>query len=256
MIDMIEEWKPIIIDNIKNDYLISTFGRVYNSLTNKFLSPCENHNGYLHVGLYTYDGKRVTRRIHRLVMLTFCYFPGCEKLQVNHKDTNKHNNHITNLEWATPLENTRHAIINNCRSSVGENNPKATITNNDAYKIYEMVIDGKSDSYIANCIGCSIGVVRELCLGRTWTHLFTEKQLNDMKKTRIGYTISEKEKESLCLYYQNNSQKYNTNYGKAKDITINALLYNNIPVNDTTIRIARRLFFRIQNHEITNKYIY
>lgn len=52
------------------------------------------------------DGKNYF--IHRLMAKTF--LPGPEKAHVNHKDGNKQNNLIDNLEWATPAENTRHAI--------------------------------------------------------------------------------------------------------------------------------------------------
>lgn len=46
--------------------------------------------------------------VHRLMAKTF--LEGIEKEHVNHIDGNKHNNHITNLEWATPSENTQHAV--------------------------------------------------------------------------------------------------------------------------------------------------
>lgn len=68
----------------------------------------ENHNGYLRVTLYR-DGKEKTHRVNRLVADAFIPNPQ-EKPQVNHKDGNKHNNSVDNLEWATPAENIRHAM--------------------------------------------------------------------------------------------------------------------------------------------------
>ena len=52
------------------------------------------------------DGKN--HFIHRLMAKTF--LPGPEKPHVNHIDGNKRNNNITNLEWATPSENSQHAV--------------------------------------------------------------------------------------------------------------------------------------------------
>lgn len=63
-----------------------------------------NKDGYLVV---TMNHRKVP--IHRLVAKAFLKNPK-NLPQVNHKDGNKTNNHVSNLEWVTPLENTRHAI--------------------------------------------------------------------------------------------------------------------------------------------------
>lgn len=65
-------------------------------------------NLYQSVGLFV-DNKLKRRRVHRLVAQTFLPNPE-NKPQVNHIDGNKLNNHVDNLEWATPGENIRHAI--------------------------------------------------------------------------------------------------------------------------------------------------
>src|SRR5690606_2407412 len=64
-------------------------------------------NGYLSVTLCN-DGKRRTFNIHRLVAENFIK-PISLKNYVNHKDGNKKNNNIYNLEWVTPIENSNHA---------------------------------------------------------------------------------------------------------------------------------------------------
>ena len=56
--------------------------------------------------------------VHRLVMETFSPIKGSENLQVNHKDGNKENNSINNLEWVTNMENMQHAIRNNLTRKV------------------------------------------------------------------------------------------------------------------------------------------
>lgn len=74
---------------------------------NTFLDGKKN---YKMVGL-SKDGKSVKYSIHRLVAKTFLK---CEdgKVEVNHKDGNKLNNNVKNLEWCTRIENVRHSIEN------------------------------------------------------------------------------------------------------------------------------------------------
>lgn len=61
-------------------------------------------------------------RIHRIVLETFAGDAPTSEHQVNHIDGNKANNSIGNLEWVTPMENTRHAI------ETGLRKPDSTIT--------------------------------------------------------------------------------------------------------------------------------
>lgn len=93
-------WK--IIENHSN-YEISDDGLVRNRKTGKILKPVKTYNGYLRVGI---DGKLC--RIHRLVADAFLIkIDGCT--QINHKDGNKQNNSVDNLEWCTVSQNIIHA---------------------------------------------------------------------------------------------------------------------------------------------------
>lgn len=95
---------------IKNfpDYYISKCGKIYSSKTNKILSSkLNNKSEYLKVSLYS-NKKYKKVNIHRLVAEMFIDNPN-KKLTVNHKDRNKHNNNVENLEWATYAENTRYS---------------------------------------------------------------------------------------------------------------------------------------------------
>ncbi len=74
----------------------------------KRLKPCPVGRGYLMV-IIMFNGKRIGVRVHRLVLESFS-IPSTQGLHVNHKDFNKRNNRLDNLEWMTPGENCRHAI--------------------------------------------------------------------------------------------------------------------------------------------------
>jgi hypothetical protein len=81
------------------------------SRNNKILvSYMNNALPYSVVSLYE-DGKKHTKFVHRLVAQTF--IPNSNNLPiVNHKDGNKLNNHVDNLEWVTSAENKKHAMDN------------------------------------------------------------------------------------------------------------------------------------------------
>ena len=66
--------------------------------------------GYLIVTLCSGDGVRKNKRVHRLLCEAFLPNPQNKK-HINHKDGNKLNNALNNLEWATPKENAIHAVI-------------------------------------------------------------------------------------------------------------------------------------------------
>lgn len=90
------------------NYSIDESGNVFNK-DKKKLKPQKNHKGYLRVYLYDDSHVRKCFLIHRLVAQTF--IPNPNNLpEVNHKDTNKENNCVSNLEWVSGSENIKHAI--------------------------------------------------------------------------------------------------------------------------------------------------
>lgn len=110
-----EIWKDI--EGYEGYYKISNLGNVKSIPRNgtikkeKILTPVKNQDGYLKV-LLSKNGKRKSVSIHRLVANAFIK-NNLNKLTVNHKDGNKLNNKISNLEWATHKEQTNHAYKNN-----------------------------------------------------------------------------------------------------------------------------------------------
>lgn len=97
-------WKQYLNTN----YSVSDDGQVKNNKTNKILSQSTQQD-YKHVTL-NIDGKQKRMRVHRLVAEVFLDNPQ-NKPYVNHKDGNRGNNSVENLEWVTPAENTQHAVL-------------------------------------------------------------------------------------------------------------------------------------------------
>lgn len=89
-------------------YQISNKGRVWSCYKNMYMKPYKDKGGYLKVCLYTPDGRKKHEMVHRLVALVFLPNRKPEETQVNHKDENKENNCVENLEWCTPSYNVRY----------------------------------------------------------------------------------------------------------------------------------------------------
>lgn len=84
-----------------NKYMISTNGIIVNKKTKRVKRPRVERDGYLQVSLRTDDAKgNKFYQLHRLIMMTFCYFEGCKELEVDHIDRNRQNNDLSNLRWA------------------------------------------------------------------------------------------------------------------------------------------------------------
>lgn len=89
-------------------YSIDTDGIVY-SKSGKPMHPSVNPHGYYIVTLRL-DGKSKSFSVHVLVARQFIPIVDPNKNQVNHKNGNKLDNRVDNLEWVTGSENIRHAL--------------------------------------------------------------------------------------------------------------------------------------------------
>lgn len=108
-----EIWKPLD-ENLKHNYSISNFGKVrvdthyQKDLIGCYIGSLDTY-GYRRVSLMNANNTQQDFKIHRLVVKYFSdeYYDSCT---VNHKDFNKINNHIDNLECISLSENTMHYI--------------------------------------------------------------------------------------------------------------------------------------------------
>ena len=147
-------------------YEVSTFGRVRNKETGRILKPFTQNRGYRQIVL---SGDIGTWRptVHRLVAEAFL---GSSDLEVDHKDMDKGNNRIENLEYVTRSQNQQHASANGTWR--GHNPDAAKLTAEQVLAIRETHATGaKGYGKLAAEYGVDKANIAAIIRRRTWKHI-------------------------------------------------------------------------------------
>ena len=131
-----EVWKTLIYQNEKYpQFSISNHGNLKNEKTGTIYKKTRIKSGYFTVCVSLGNKKKKNIKIHRAVAETF--IPNPDNLPViNHKDGNKLDNWVDNLEWCSRKYNVQHAYINGLAKAVcNERNGSAKLTKNDVLYI-------------------------------------------------------------------------------------------------------------------------
>lgn len=125
-------------------YAVTSCGKIWSYRNSRFLTPRKDHKGYLTV-LLCNKGTEKEFKIHRLV--ANAYIPNSDNLpQINHKDENKQNNCISNLEWCTNSYNRNYGSRNK-RAAIGISKAKMKpCICVETGKIYSSVIEAAKDT--------------------------------------------------------------------------------------------------------------
>lgn len=101
--------------------------------------------------------------------MAFMPVENMENLEVNHKDGNKKNNCLENLEWCTSSENQKHAFMMGLQKPrKGEQNNFSKLSQKDIDKIFKLRAQGLKQYEIAEIIGCTRSNISYILNKKTW----------------------------------------------------------------------------------------
>lgn len=203
---------------VQTHYILFDNSDVFVIDTAHKLQPCLNGAGYFWVRL---NGNIF--RLHRLVAENFIpKIPG--KYYVNHKDGNKLNNRVDNLEWCTSSENAKHAFDMGLRTGTtpkGEDCPWSKLTEKDVQRIRESYIprDKHYNQYeLSKKYGVSQQMISKIIRNKRWGRenvpvkskpFLYDFQMDAVNRMRNGCILcggvgSGKSRTSLFYYFKEN----------------------------------------------------
>lgn len=175
----IEEWKDV--PGHEGSYQVSNKGRVRS--LDRYVPACNNSErfsegrilsqqvegkGYYQVRLCLNGDKGKYFKVHRLVLMAFV---GVSDLQCNHKDCDKSNNYLENLEWCTQSENMMHAYENGLITPShvkGEDHGGSKLTESDVRRIRKLLDSDIPQKEIASLFGIKQQQVSKINTGKRW----------------------------------------------------------------------------------------
>lgn len=174
-----EIWKPVT--GYEGFYSVSSFGRIRQDAKRggtscgKILNFKKSSGRYYRT-IFCVNGRRKAFNIHCLVAREFIG-ERPYKFVINHKDCDRYNNHVDNLEYVSTIDNIRHSH-NNGIGAHGERIKLAKLTDKEVLKIREKYKKGINQS----CRGNSYNIlakqfsVKKSCIAniihrRTWKHI-------------------------------------------------------------------------------------
>lgn len=242
---MNEVWKTI--ENYEN-YQVSSLGNVCNLITNKFLK-LSIKSGYFHVNL-TNNFSRKNCKVHRLVALAFLENID-NKSDVNHKDKNKLNNQLDNLEWNSRKENNNHRNIG---LTIKSNKNKVVLrmdnkTNELIEKYNSIGTAGKwafqnkltnNEHNGRNAIGNSLNGLSKQAYGFKWEYENQNLDLDQEVWKQIILDEKEEEDFNSKNYFVSNLGRFKNSFGTImENYKVNDNGYIRININAKTYFLHR-----------------
>jgi hypothetical protein len=236
---MKEIWKPIW--GFTGYYEISNLGRVrsldrfigYLPYGGRYIKKGihlklkPSKDDYVRVSLFK-DKKEHGRLVHRLVGKAFKPNPS-KKSQINHKNGIKWDNRAVNLEWATKLENQRHAIATGLQCHLGEKGPGAKLSEQQVVEMLKLYSTGEyTERELAKKYGVTISCINNVRGGRTWGFM-TKNLGHEWREAKNNLKLKESQVKKVMKKYKSGVPQFII----AKDMNIGRAAVNKIVLGMT-----------------------
>jgi hypothetical protein len=193
------------------DIDVSNFGNIKKSSTKTIRKLNLTKQGYYHISL-SKKGKTYAKKVHRLVAQAFIPNPE-NKPCVNHRDGNKLNNNVSNLEWVTYSENSLHALENKLsKSKKGEEHSQSKLSES---QVIQILNEGKYDSFqaISNKWGVDRKQIEKILKRTSWTHIEGYEPVSDCIFNNFSSKLTKEQ-----VYFIRNSEKSVSDISKILNI--------------------------------------
>lgn len=174
LIKIFQKMKPI--DGYNGEYLAGDNGDIFSLKSGELrkLNPCISKNGYKYITLYDGTTKKKST-VHKLIMNTFEENPNPDLYtNINHKNKDRTDNRLDNLEYCTPTYNNQHmTILSRENKSFKEIYPTSNFNNEEeVLEVYRLAHEGKLlQTEIAEMYNISKGVVCSIKRGSMYNNI-------------------------------------------------------------------------------------
>lgn len=214
------------LPNVQDYLWVSQYGNVYNENYGYLSTVWHDPHGYPHVWLRKKEyaeGEDPNLRmpIHRLVGMAFLGVPNDDSLVINHKDFNRNNPHVSNLEWITQAENIRYSV-NAGRFMNGEAHVSSKYPPELIHKLCALLQSGVLDPTTISheLFGCDptpaiYGLIQDVRSGKHWANISSQYNIPELEhRTFARNDII----HAMCQYLQDHPDAVHDKTVSATDI--------------------------------------
>lgn len=232
--------KNIYIDGVITNYMVSNDGEIFSLKTDRYLNKFIAGRGYYYVHLII-NGEKINKSVHRLVAEAFIPNPD-NKATVNHKNGNKLDNHVSNLEWASYSENNTHMHMMKKKGLLKSYTHERKINTNIADESIILEIMNLLETTDLSCskIGKLYGMdqrrIHDIYSKNTWKHLSEGRTFKDRSKNNE----CTKYKKDIRILLENNIKLKPKEISKLLNIEMTPTLQNTVQNLKQQIKIEKR----------------